>query len=93
MKQKVYDQHSHSFIIVDRHIVLTFEGNGIPDKIKINLGKFPVESYFYPVIHFFECLQYGYISKQCKCKTRCVNMRMQTVACGDQKKCSAYCKS
>lgn len=70
MKRKITD-HDGTNKLVDRQlIIVTFEGNVLPNNIRINLTNFPVEPYIHPVVQCYNCLRYGHTSKLCKSKAQ-----------------------
>lgn len=55
-------------------IVLTFEGNILPNQIIINSVIFPVEPFVQRVTQCFKCLRYGHVADQCRStNSLCVN--------------------
>ena len=83
-KRKVVDKEEVKF--VPGHVVcLTFEGNVLPNYVKINSVIFSVEPHIQRVIQCFKCLRYGHVANQCRnSKTLCIN-------CGQEKNDDHIC--
>lgn len=55
-------------------ILVTFEGNILPNQVAVNRVFFAVEQFIGRVTQCFKCLKFGHISKQCKSsRTICIN--------------------
>jgi hypothetical protein len=52
-------------------IVVTFEGQSLPNNIYIYYNSFPVETYFYPTMQCFKCLRFGHTKTVCKSVEKC----------------------
>lgn len=70
MKRRVVDKEGNSSLIDRQMIIVTFTGNSLPEKVRINLTYFAVDPYIQPVVQCLRCLKYGHIAKLCKSKTQ-----------------------
>lgn len=71
LKRKVTTEDVIKFV-PKQTVILTFEGNLLPNHVVINSVIFPVEPYVQRVVQCFKCLRYGHIAKQCRgAKTLC----------------------
>lgn len=95
MKRKITEDGIQK--LVDRQIVVvTFKGNILPEKVRINLTYFTVEPYIFPVVQCFKCLKYGHTAKLCKatnerCK-KCTEIHEKDTVCTEQIYCF-YCQN
>lgn len=92
MKRKVNDTDGNKILVDRQMIIVTFAGNTLPDKVRINLSYFTVDPYIHPVVQCFTCLKYGHTAKLCKSKTKrcitCANIHNTENPCSD---CSSFC--
>lgn len=73
MQRKV-ERDNKIVSISKQTVVITFEGNVLPNEIEINSVIFPVEPFVGRVTQCFKCLRYGHISGQCRAtNTLCIN--------------------
>lgn len=66
MKRKVVSTDGETHYVPRQTLVVTFLGNSLPQYVKINLVRFLVEPYIYPVVQCFKCLRYGHTAKYCR---------------------------
>lgn len=52
-------------------VLLQFQGEVLPDKVKIGFLSFSVRPYILPPLQCFKCQRYGHIAAVCKGKQRC----------------------
>lgn len=52
-------------------VVITFDGQILPDRIFICYNSLPVELYIYPTLQCFLCCRFGHTKAQCRSKPRC----------------------
>lgn len=57
-------------------VVLTFDGQVLPNKVFMYYNALPVEKYLYPTIQCFTCCRFGHTKNICRSKPRCAK-------CGD----------
>lgn len=68
-------------------VIITFEGNALPNYVFINSVQFVVEPYIGRVVQCYKCLNYGHVSSQCRStKNLCQN-------CGNEKLGDHICNS
>lgn len=73
-------------VVPRQTVLLTFEGNKIPNYIHINSVRCPVETYIQRVVQCYNCLRFGHVAKQCRSTvSRCVN-------CSQEKKDQHSCR-
>uniref|UniRef100_A0A6P7GQD1 Uncharacterized protein LOC114340842 n=1 Tax=Diabrotica virgifera virgifera TaxID=50390 RepID=A0A6P7GQD1_DIAVI len=77
-------------------VILTFEGNIIPQYITLDLVRFQVEQYIYPVVQCLNCFKFGHTMRQCKatsilCKN-CGKDHEDNSSCSNPKYC-LHCKT
>lgn len=66
MERKITDSEGKEKVVKRQMIVVSFQGNLLPQKIRINGVNFPVDPYVHPVIQCYRCLRYGHVTKLCK---------------------------
>lgn len=95
LERKVIDNEGKEKIVKRQLVVLSFQGNSIPQCVRINGVNFPVEPYIHPVVQCRVCLRYGHISKLCKntetCCKKCGEVHKEN-ECDDVVRC-IYCKT
>lgn len=78
-------------------IIITFEGNLLPQYVTINSVQFSVEPFVGRVVQCFNCLQYGHISKQCKSTkalcSKCSKEKTGEHTCEAKDTYCLFCKS
>ncbi|CAG9762658.1 unnamed protein product [Ceutorhynchus assimilis] len=67
MEKNVTDKDGQSIKVKKQMVLLTFEGNLLPNDVK-NSVSFPVERFYGRAAQCFKCLKFGHISKQCRAK-------------------------
>lgn len=84
-------------LIPKQTVIITFQGNLLPNEIVINSVLFPVETFYGKVTQCFNCLKYGHISKQCRNSTslciNCAKPRSDNHECHDKDIFCIHCKS
>lgn len=68
MEKNVTDKDGQTIKVKKQMVLLTFEGNILPNEVKINSVSFPVERFYGRAAQCFKCLKFGHISKQCRAK-------------------------
>lgn len=53
-------------------VLIEFEGNNLPDKIKIGYLSFMVRPYVPPPLRCFKCQRFGHVAAVCRGKQRCL---------------------
>lgn len=56
MKHKITNSNGNQILVDRQMIIVTFSGNPIPQKVRINLPRFTVDPYVQPVVQCFEYL-------------------------------------
>lgn len=78
-------------------IIVTFEGNVLPNFVFINKVVCPVESFLGRVTQCFKCLKYGHVANQCRgTNTLCIscgNTKMENHTCKNDQQFCIYCKT
>lgn len=97
MKRKITNADGNQILVDRQMIIVTFLGNSIPQKVRINLSYFTVDPYVQPVVQCFKCLRYGHTSKLCKSKTQrcktCSDIHDENINCEDSNSFCLYCQS
>lgn len=97
MKRRVTDGEGEIKFVDRQLIIVTFEGNFIPEKIKINLTSFSVEPYVHPVVQCYSCLRYGHTAKLCKSKSQrcqiCTEVHTKDSECPNPGSFCIYCQT
>ncbi|KAG5891507.1 hypothetical protein JTB14_014431 [Gonioctena quinquepunctata] len=57
--------------VPDEKVLLTFQGEKIPESIQFDYVELRVQVYKSPVLQCTNCLRYGHTKKQCRSKIRC----------------------
>lgn len=66
------DPHGNIVWKPSRTVVITFEGQKLPERIIIFYNSLPVETYALPVTQCRTCLRFGHLNKTCRAKSpRC----------------------
>lgn len=52
-------------------VVLTFDGQKLPERVFFMHNSIPVDVYKYPIIQCFKCCRYGHVQTQCRSNPRC----------------------
>uniref|UniRef100_A0A2A4JQD0 CCHC-type domain-containing protein n=1 Tax=Heliothis virescens TaxID=7102 RepID=A0A2A4JQD0_HELVI len=52
-------------------VVVTFDGQSLPERVFCFYNSLPVETYNYPTIQCFGCCKYGHTRTNCRSKPRC----------------------
>lgn len=79
-------------------VIITFEGNIIPNYVTINSVYLPVEEFVGKPIQCYSCLKYGHISKQCR-SSEILCIKCGKIKKGNEHVCGTddifciYCKS
>ncbi|XP_013856338.1 uncharacterized protein LOC106512216 [Austrofundulus limnaeus] len=94
---KRLQKHVNGEKIESLSILLEFQGEVLPDKVKIGFMSFSVRPYVPPPLRCFKCQRYGHIAAVCKGKQRCakcggdhrydecgVDVQMKCCNCGGQ---------
>lgn len=96
LKRKVLIENKISYV-PRQVVILTFEGNKLPNEVYINRVVCPVEPYVQRVIQCFKCLRYGHVSSQCRSnKPLCVNCSKpldENHKCDDSDTFCHFCKT
>lgn len=71
LERKVVDEEGKEKLVKRQMVVISFQGNELPQCIRINGVNFHVEPYIHPVVQCHKCLRYGHISKLCKNDDSC----------------------
>lgn len=78
-------------------VVLSFEGNILPNTVKINSVLVEVEPFVQRVVQCFKCLRYGHVAKQCRSTNSicnyCGKTRDENHTCNSEDKFCLHCKS
>lgn len=84
-------------LIPKQTVIITFQGNVLPNEIIINSVIFPVETFYGRVTQCFNCLKYGHISKQCRSSNplciKCAKPKTDDHECLDKDIYCLYCKT
>lgn len=57
--------------IATSSVVITFDGQSLPDRVFCCFNSLPVEIYNFPTVQCFGCCKYGHTRTQCRSKPRC----------------------
>lgn len=87
-----------SVLVPKQSMIITFEGNVLPNEIIINSVVFPVEFFFGRVTQCYHCLKYGHISKQCRSSNSplCINCgqsKIENHECFERDTYCIHCKT
>lgn len=97
MKRKITGADGNVQLVNRQIIIVTFVGNNLPEKIRINLSYFTVEPYVHPVVQCFKCLRYGHTTKLCKAKEqrckKCSQTHDISDSCSDPNAFCIYCQN
>lgn len=66
MLRKGVDESGNEKLVPRQIIVVSFQGNSIPQNVRINSVNFQVEPYIHPVIQCKRCLHYGHATSLCR---------------------------
>lgn len=83
-------------LVAKQSVIVTFEGNMLPNEIIINSVVFPVELFVGRVTQCYNCLKYGHISKQCRTNNplclNCGKSKSESHECFEKDTYCIYCK-
>lgn len=84
-------------LVAKQSVIVTFEGNVLPNEVIINSVVFPVELFFGRVTQCYNCLKYGHISKQCRTNNplclNCGKPKAENHECFEKDIYCIYCKT
>lgn len=90
-------QDGKNILIPKQTVIITFQGNMLPNEIVINSVIFPVEMFYGRVTQCFKCLKYGHISSQCRSTNplciRCAKPKTEGHECLDSDTYCLYCNT
>lgn len=91
-------QDNKPVLIAKQSMIVTFEGNILPNEVIINSVVFPVKLFFGRVTQCYNCLKYGHVSKQCRSSSipLCINCgkpKSETHECSEKDMFCIYCKT
>lgn len=96
LKRKVINENQTTYV-PRQIVVLTFEGNKLPNEVYINSVVCPVEPFIQRVVQCFKCLRFGHVSSQCRSnKPLCINCSQSIDVnhkCEDKDIFCYYCKN
>lgn len=94
--RKILD-NGQSILVNKQSVVITFEGNRLPNEVRINSVVFPVEYYYGRVTPCNNCLRFEHVSKQCiSTKALCISWgkeKCESHACDLSQVYCTYCQS
>ena len=84
-------------LVPKQSMIVTFEGNVLPNEVIINSVVFPVELFFGKVIQCYNCLKYGHVSNQCRSTNiplciNCGKSKTENHECFESDIYCIYCK-
>lgn len=84
-------------LVPKQTVIITFQGNVLPNEIIINSVIFPVEIFYGKVIQCYHCLKYGHVSKQCRSTNplciNCGKSKNNNHECSNSDTFCIYCKN
>ena len=95
MQRKV-EKDSKTVYVPKQTVILTFDGNYLPNRVEINSVIFNVEPFYGRVTQCFNCLKYGHVSRQCRASNSlCINcgkVKSEDHACLESDAYCIHCK-
>lgn len=95
--QRKTEKEGKEIYVPKQTIIITFEGNTLPNEVVINSVMFPVELFYGKVTQCYFCLKYGHISKQCRSTNSlcisCGKLKSENHTCLETDTFCIHCKT